>query len=551
MRPLPLLTADNEFFWTSGRDGVLRFRRCAQCRAFQHPPGPVCRNCGSSELIPETVAGTGVVAGFTVNHHVWSPDFPPPYVIAIVAIDEDPRVRLTTNLVDVAPEYVAVGQRVRVSFEHLEDVWLPVFSPAGDAGTADLGAVPEDEPVRPHVRAMVSPEKFEEKVALTGIGMSRVGRRLGVDPLSLTVEACRAAVADAGLTMADIDGLSTYPGGAAAGGHSEGGVTAVEEALRVRPTWINGASETPGQGGSVVAAMLAVAAGLCRHVLCFRTVWESTWGERLRARPPAPTGTAPRIEGDFTSWRAPYGALSAANWIAMNASNHFARYGTTRDALATLAVNARRHAALNPAAIYREPLTRDDYFSARMITTPFGLYDCDVPCDGSVALVVSARETAGDLRHAPVLVEAVGTQVIERISWDQGTLSHEPQTQGPAAHLWSRTSLRPSDVDVAELYDGFTFNCLSWLEALGFCGIGEAGDFLSDPSRIALGGELPLNTFGGQLSAGRTHGYGYLHEAVVQLRGDAGPRQVEGAEVAVVSTGGGTPGGCFLFARSA
>lgn len=548
MRPLPLLTADNEFFWTSGQDGRLRFRRCRVCRSYQHPIGPVCRTCGSSELEPEAVSGKGVVVGFTVNHHQWSPAFPPPYVIAMVAIDEDPRVRLTTNLVDVDPDEVAVGQAVEVRFEHLEDVWLPVFTPVSGS-EPDIGRVPEDEPVTPYVRPMVSSEKFEEKVALSGIGMSRVGRRLGVDPLALTVEACRAAVADAGLTMADIDGLSTYPGGPAAGGHSEGGVTAVEESLRVRPTWINGAGETPGQGGSVVAAMLAVAGGLCRHVLCFRTVWETTWAERLRARPAEGGSSSPRIEGDFTAWRAPYGALSAANWIAMNASNHFARYGTTREAFATLALNARRNAALNPAAIYREPLTIDDYFSARMITSPFGLYDCDVPCDGSIALVVSAVDAARDLAHPPVLVEAVGTQVIERISWDQGTLSHEPQTQGPAAHLWSRTSLRPSDVDVAELYDGFTFNCVSWIEALGFCGIGEAGDFLSDPGRIALDGELPLNTFGGQLSAGRTHGYGYLHEAVVQLRGDGGQRQVAGAEVAVVSTGGGTPGGCFLFVK--
>jgi acetyl-CoA acetyltransferase len=105
-------------------------------------------------------------------------------------------------------------------------------------------------------------------------------------------------------------------------------------------------------------------------------------------------------------------------------------------------------------------------------------------------------------------------------------------------------------VDVAELYDGFTFNCLSWIEALGFCETGEAGDFLADPDRISLTGELPLNTFGGQLSAGRTHGYGFIHEAVVQLRGDGGERQVAGAEVAVVSTGGGTPGGCFLLTKA-
>ncbi len=162
---------------------------------------------------------------------------------------------------------------------------MPLFTYAADGPSE--GPVPEDEPRNSGCRPMVSPDKFEDKVAITGIGMSRLGRRLGVDPLSLTIEAARNAVADAGLTMADIDGLSTYPGGFAAGGHSEGGVTALEESLRIRPTWFNGGGETPGQGGSVVAAMLAVAAGLCRHVLCFRTVWESTWAERLRTRPPS------------------------------------------------------------------------------------------------------------------------------------------------------------------------------------------------------------------------------------------------------------------------
>ena len=543
-RPLPRITPENEFFWTSGSEGVLRFRQCARCQSLQHPPGPICRTCGSDELAPTEVAGTGVVVGYTVNEHTWLPDLPPPYVIAIVAIDEDPRVRLTTNLVGVDPADVAVGLPVEVRFEHVDDVWLPMFTPR--PGDLADGFLPADEIAADHVRPMATTEKFETKVALTGIGMSRIGRRLGVDPLSLTIDACRRAVADAGLTMADIDGLSTYPGMPAAGGHSEGGITALEDSLRLRPTWFNGGMETPGQSGSVVAAMLAVAAGLCRHVLCFRTVWESTWTDRQRHRPPSVAGDG-RVDGDFMAWRAPYGAMSAANWIAMNASNHFHRYGTTRDALGAIAVNARRNAGLNPDAVYRQPMTLDDYYGGRMITSPFGLYDCDVPCDGSIAIVVSAKEVSRDLRHRPVLVDAVGTQIIDRVSWDQGTLSHEPQTMGPAAHLWSRSSLRPEDVDVAELYDGFTFNCLSWIEGLGFCGIGEAGDFLADPGRIALGGELPLNTFGGQLSAGRTHGYGFLHEAVVQLRGHAGDRQVEGAEVAVVSTGGGTPGGCFLF----
>jgi acetyl-CoA acetyltransferase len=164
-----------------------------------------------------------------------------------------------------------------------------------------------------------------------------------------------------------------------------------------------------------------------------------------------------------------------------------------------------------------------------MITTPFGLYDCDVPMDASIAVIVSAAETAADLAKPPVFVKAAGTQVTERFTWHQAAMSHEPQTLGPSAHLWSRTTLRPSDVQVAELYDGFTFTCLSWLKALGFCGIGEAADFVAGGRGIAReGGTVALNTHGGQLSAGRTHGFGLIHEAVVQLRGEGGARQVPG-----------------------
>ena len=154
-------------------------------------------------------------------------------------------------------------------------------------------------------------------------------------------------------------------------------------------------------------------------------------------------------------------------------------------------MNARKNAALTPWAIYKEPLTMDDYLNARMITTPFGLYDCDVPCDGSVAIIVSRQELAADLKQKPVHLEAVGTQITERVSWDQGALDHEPQVTGPAAHLWTRTDLTPADIDLAELYDGFSFNCLSWLEALGFCGWGEAKDFLDGGTNIALDGVPP------------------------------------------------------------
>ncbi|MGW1028972.1 thiolase C-terminal domain-containing protein [Streptomyces sp. NPDC002577] len=546
-RPLPLLTEENEFFWTSGADGRLRFQGCESCTALIHPPQPVCRRCRGHDIRVREVSGYGTLVGFTVNERFSLPGLPAPYVVAQVAIEEDPRVRLTTNAVECEPGQLRLGMRMEVVFEQVEDVWLPLFRPAADQPEAAELPLDEVEPdavprlVRPPVRT----EKFEEKAALTGIGASELGRRLMRSPLSLTIEACERAVADAGLTLDDIDGLSTYPGAGAFGGFAEGGVTALESALGIRPTWYNGGGETFGPGGSLIAAMLAVAGGLARHVLCFRTLWEATHADLAR-RGKLPQSVPGRVDGT-NAWRMPFGATSAAHVLAQNAQRHFHRYGTTRETLGWIALNQRANAALNPTAIYRDPLTMDDYLSARTITTPFGLYDCDVPCDGAVAVIVSAVDAARDLARPPVLVEAVGTQIIERLDWDQSTSTHEPQVLGQAAHLWSRTSLRPSDVDVALLYDGFTLNCLSWIEALGFCGIGEAKDFLDGGKNIARDGVLPLNTHGGQLSHGRTHGMGLVHEAVVQLRGEGGARQVADARVAAVSSGGLTPSGVLLL----
>lgn len=541
-RPLPQVSEQNEYFWTAGQDGRLRLQECLACQALIHPPAPICRYCRSHDLGVRTVSGRATLSAFTVNHRFGLPDLPPPYVIAQVAIAEDPRVRLTTNIIECDPETLELGQPVEVVFQQLADVWLPLFTPSSD--TTPLP--PPVDAIAPqdfgkHVRPMLTREKFEEHSAITGIGASRLGRRLMVPPLSLTIEACEAAVADAGLTFDDIDGMSTYPGLDIAG-MGEGGVNALEGALGLKPTWINGGMDTFGPGGSVIAAMMAVATGMARHVLCFRTLWEATFGQLVKEGKMSPPGGA-----RTTSWQVPFGATSAAHTLALNAQRHFQRYGTTRETLGWIALNQRANAALNPTAIYRDPMTMDDYLNARPITTPFGLYDCDVPCDGAVAVIVSAVDAARDLPKRPVLFEAVGTQIIERTDWDQTTMTHEPQVLGQAAHLWSRTSLQPKDVDVAELYDGFTFNCLSWLEALGFCGIGEAKDFLDGGANIARDGLIPLNTHGGQLSHGRTHGMGLIHEAVSQLRGEAGERQVAGAGVAVVSSGGLTPSGAILL----
>lgn len=544
VRPQPEIRQETEFFWTSGRDGRLRFQTCTACRALIHPPQPVCRYCREHETEIEAVSGLAILIGFTVNHRFPFPGLPSPFVVAQVAIEEDPRVRLTTNVVGCAPDDLRIGMRMEAVFEQAGDAWLPLFRPSAEQPPP--APLPEDPPVSAHLRPAHPGPRFEDRAVISGAGASRIGRRLMLPPLQLTVEACEKAVADAGLTLDDIDGLSTYPGAGAYGGFAEGGATALESALGIHPAWHNGAGETFGPGGSVIAAMLAVAGGLARHVLCFRTVWEATHGELVRQgriRVPQPAGP--------DGWFKPFGAVSPAIMLAMNAQRHMHRYGSTRETLGWIALNQRANAARHPDAVYREPLTMDDYLSARTITTPFGLYDCDVPCDASVAVVVSAAETAPDLPGSPIRVEAVGTQVVERPEWDQSTLTHEPQVLGQAAHLWTRTDLRPADVDVALLYDGFTFNCLSWIEALGFCGIGEARDFLEGGKNIAPDGVLPLNPHGGQLSHGRTHGMGLLHEAVLQLRGDAGARQVAGARTAVVSSGGLTPSGVLLLRTDA
>ncbi|UZF47808.1 OB-fold domain-containing protein (plasmid) [Rhodococcus rhodochrous] len=542
-RPVPQPTLSSAPFWASGADGTLRIAQCRTCSQRMHPQSVLCPQCRGRDIGYEPVSGRGVVAGVTINVQQWLPHFPPPYVVAIVALEEDSGVRLTTNIVGCEPTDVQVGSKVRVVFEQVaDDIWLPLFELDPDAGS-ELGPLPEPADYRARLRPPVSSDKFEDRVAITGVGQSKIGRRLMVDPLSLTVDACLAAIDDAGLTLGDIDGLSTYPGGAA-GGMSEGGVMPVEQALQIHPTWVNGGGDLPGQNGSIIAAMLAVASGLCRHVLCFRTVWESSHSELMRSGKWAP-GTG-RATG-MLEFRHPFGAMSAANWIACQASHYFDRYGDAKDALGAIAVNARSNASANPEAVYRDPISMDDYHSARMVSTPFGLYDCDVPVDGAVAVIVSAADTVKDLPGKPVFVEAIGTQIMEHLSWDQGTLTHLPQSLGPAAHLWSRTDLRPDNVDVALLYDGFTFNALSWLESLGFCEFGGARDFIDGGRGIAVDGRLPVNPHGGQLSAGRTHGYGFFREAVLQLRGQAPGLQIADPRVAVVTAGGGVPSGAVLL----
>ena len=389
----------------------------------------------------------------------------------------------------------------------------------------------------------------EQRAVISGIGQSAIGRKTGRDELDLTIDAALVAIADAGLTVADIDGLAAYPGGQMGdtSGFAGPGTPTVHDAMRMSLNWHSGGIEGPAQIQAVINAVTAVSMGLARHVLVYRTVTESTaQGSGSRAG----IGVGSEGIGGVMQWSIPFRGYSAANWLAMNAQRHFDEFGTTREQMAQIALNARRNAGLNPNAVFREPMTMDDYFAARIITTPFCLFDCDIPVDGSTAVIVSAVEHADAVDHPVARVEAVGTALRGRPSWDQWEDMTSMPARDAASHLWSRTDLRPDDVDVAELYDGFSWLAMAWLEALGFCDRGESGPFIEGGKRIALDGELPLNTHGGQLSAGRLHGFGFLHEAVVQLRGVGGDRQVGGdPEVAVVANGGGPVAGAMLLTR--
>jgi acetyl-CoA acetyltransferase len=248
-----------------------------------------------------------------------------------------------------------------------------------------------------------------------------------------------------------------------------------------------------------------------------------------------------------TEWSLPFGSFSPGGTVAMFARRHMHEFGTTREQVGAIAVNARTNAMRNPKALLRTPMTLDDYLSSRMIVEPFALYDCDIYCDGSVAVVISAAEYAADAPRPPIRIEAIGTAQRGRPSFEYWEDYAKINAWNAASHMWNRTSLRPSDMQFGQLYDGFTWLTLFWIEALGFCGHGEGGPFVEGGARIAPDGELPINTDGGQLSAGRLHGWGYIHEACTQLWGHAGERQLDRHDIGVVAMGGGPVGGCMIL----
>lgn len=385
------------------------------------------------------------------------------------------------------------------------------------------------------------------KAAITGAGMSDIGRNTQRPAMLHLAEAFDRALARAGLTRDDIDGICTYPGKEEkSAGMSPLGTGDVRNALGLKTNFHAAIPEGPSQMGPIQVAAMAVMSGQARHVMCFRALTESS-SQTAGRRASVPGAGSARIGGWF-SWYVPLGAMSATNWAGWMAQRYFHEFGMTREHLGMVATGQREFALMNPSAIMQKPLTMEDYHAARMISTPLGLFDCDIPIDGAAVVIVSAADAAKDCASVPLRIEAMGSALHSQESWDQRADLTTMGAHDSAAHMWSRTDFKPKDVDMLALYDGFTIFVPYWLEAFGFCGHGEAKDFIVE-GNIRPGGRFPVNTGGGQLSGGRLHGFGLLYEACLQLWGDAGRRQLNDPKTAVCGMGGGFIAGAMLLNR--
>ncbi|MEY4750123.1 MAG: hypothetical protein RIQ60_2337 [Pseudomonadota bacterium] len=365
--------------------------------------------------------------------------------------------------------------------------------------------------------------------AIAGVATWGCGEAPGHTDMELLAQAAHAAVADAGLTMADIDGIAT------ASVTSAMWPMNVIEHLGLNPSYVDG---TMLGGSSFVAhllpAMQALHFGQFQAVLvCYGSVQKSgTVGRREVA--------ALRRLADPLPYEQVYDPMMPAAAYALAASRHMQQYGTTREQLADVAVAARAWASLNPEAWMREPLTRAEVLASRMVCNPLTVRDCCLVTDGAGALVLVRADRARDLRKKPVHVLGNATAV-----WHRQIAAMPDLTVTAAAQsgrlAFEMAGLGPADIDVVQLYDAFTINTILFLEDLGFCPKGEGGRFVADGA-IAPGGRLAVNTNGGGLSCVHPGMYGIftLIEAVRQLRGEAGARQVAGAKTAIAHGNGGT-----------
>lgn len=384
------------------------------------------------------------------------------------------------------------------------------------------------------------------RAVISGVGHSRVHRRAEVPLGLLAADACRAAIADAGLAPADIDGVACAPRqpvpGQLVGYDGTDFVSSdyLARTLGLRTSWIENVNGF--LINSLVAAVSAVAAGLCSHVLVCRSLHGPGGGY-------GHSDASDAAGGDQFS--APYGIFVPGIW-AQQWQRYRSRYGTgSREQMAALVVQARHNGLLWEHGYWTqhkpEPLTREEYLAGRLVSTPLNIYDCDIPVHGAGAFVISRPDSADRARPAAYVRGLAPPRFAAGSVMTPWPLEQEQESgRDVAARLWRDSGLTPADVSLANLYDGFSFIAVQWLETLGFCGPGEGFDFIAG-GRIALDGALPLNTSGGSLGAGRMHGVPHLMDAVLQVTGRAGPRQVRNANLALVTIGQQTGGGAVLL----
>jgi acetyl-CoA acetyltransferase/uncharacterized OB-fold protein len=501
--------------------GRFVIQRCRSCGEAIYYPREVCPHCGSEDLRFEAPAGTGTVhAATTVRRKTEDGG---DYNVALIDLDEG--VRLMSRVEGLAPQDVKIGQRVRARVQVKDGKGLVLFDAADAPGT------PKPLPA-PRAAAVHAPDerrRLRGQAVIAGVATFGCGEAPGFTDMELLARSARLAVADAGLTLRDIDGLCTASAGASMW------PMPVAEYLGLRPRYIDG---TMLGGSSFIAhllpAMRALEAGQCNAVLvCYGSAQRtSSLGRREIA-------TARRWL-DPQPYEAPYEPFMPASAYALAASRHMHRYGTTREQLAEVAVAARAWARLNPEAFARDPLSIADVLKARMVSDPLSVRDCCLVTDGGGAFVLVRADRARDLPRPPVHVLGAATAVWNR----QISSMHELTAtcaQESGERAFAMAGLAPRDIGVLELYDAFTINTLLFLEDLGFCPKGEAGRFV-EGGTLAPGGKLPVNTNGGGLSCVHPGMYGIfaLIEAVRQLRGEAGERQVSGVQTALAHGNGGT-----------
>ncbi|MFJ2783635.1 MULTISPECIES: lipid-transfer protein [unclassified Streptomyces] len=367
------------------------------------------------------------------------------------------------------------------------------------------------------------------RAAVVGIGATEFSKDSGRSELSLAVEAVGAALADAGLTPADVDGLVTFT-------MDTNPEITVAQASGIGE--LSFFSRVHYGGGAACAtvqqAALAVATGIAEVVVCYRAFNERSgrrFGSGVQRREPS-------AEGAALGWQLPFGLLTPASWVAMAAQRYLYAYGLTPEVFGHVAVTDRRHAARNPAAYFHgKPITLADHAASRWIAEPLRLLDCCQETDGGQAVVVTSVERARDLPNPPAVIlaaaQGAGRKQEAMTSFHRDGLTGLPEMGVVARQLWRTSGLAPSDIDVGILYDHFTPFVLMQLEEFGFCGPGEAAGFVAADA-------LPLNTHGGQLGEAYLHGMNGIAEAVRQLRGTS-VNQVPGAARSLVTAGTGVP----------